>query len=104
MTDEKLKETSFDMEESVYLRQLSFLILKKDKENERMVVRRGPLTTLYYYFLIFTCIVEMVKNFWYIITPMNDIRRFYAADLLSSFKDDQRLINLLLFLVYVGVW
>lgn len=103
-TKEKLEEISFDMEESVYLRQLSFLILKKDRENDRMIVRQGPLTTLYYYFLILICIEEIVKNFFYIITPMNDIRRFYVGDMVSSRRDDQRLINLLLFLVYVGVW
>lgn len=101
--DDKL-QTTFDMEESVYLRQLSFLILKKDKENQRMIVRKGPLTTLYYYFLIVTCIAEIAKNFYYIITPMTDIYRFYLGDMVSSTKDDQRLINLLLLLVYVGVW
>lgn len=100
MVGKKYLSTTFDLDECVYMRQLSFLLLEEDKKNNRMVLVKSNKSN---YFLILVCIVEIVKNSYYIITPMSDIRRQYFSDLLSSTKGDQRLINLLLFLVYIGV-
>lgn len=97
--DDKLLQTTFDLDECVYLRQFSTLYLHVDKERNKMVVKQGVKL---YYFLFLVCIVELFKNGWYMMTPMTDIRRFYFTDILSSTKGDQRLINILLFLVYVG--
>ena len=73
----------FDLDECVYMRQLSFLLLKVDKKNNKLTVIKS---NKFNYLLIFVCIVEIIKNFYYLITPMTDIRRFYFSDLVSSTK------------------
>lgn len=81
------------------IKKLSFLLLKsRKKDEEEQIVLYDNNTFAAFIWMVF--FLELLKNLYFVIMPLSVQTRILYGDMIISPKDDQRLYNLIMVVVY----